>query len=122
MICYKYWNIVNLKQKDELGELSNAFNKLLDEKVTQLSLSEKQNDELNESVIALLTSVAQLSRKDFTVKVPVFEDVTGAVGDSLNLLTKETADALNEVRKIIFNCFVLFLRFSKSKSKFSFIK
>ncbi|MGI9227700.1 MAG: methyl-accepting chemotaxis protein [Gammaproteobacteria bacterium] len=91
---------VDLKQKDELGELSNAFDKLLDEKVTQLSISEKENDQLNESVIALLTSVAQLSRKDFTVKAPVFEDVTGTLGDSLNLLTKETANALTEVKEI----------------------
>ena len=89
-----------LNRKDELGELSNAFDKLLDEKVTQLSISEKNNSELNESVISLLNSVAQLSRKDFTVKAPVFEDVTGALGDSLNLLTKETASALSDVKEI----------------------
>ncbi len=90
----------NLVRKDELGELSTAFDRLLDEKVTQLSLSEKNNNELNESIISLLTSVAQLSKKDFTVKAPVFEDVTGALGDSLNFLTKETATALSDVKEI----------------------
>ncbi len=89
-----------LNRKDELGELSNAFDKLLDEKVTQLSNTEKSNDELNESVISLLSSVAEISKKDFTVKAPVFEDVTGALGDSLNLLTKETASALTDVKEI----------------------
>ena len=88
------------KQKDELGELSTSFDKLLDEKVAQLSESEKENEQLNESVIELIKAVAQLGKKDFTVKVPVFEDVTGAVGDSLNLLTKETAGALNDVKNI----------------------
>ena len=90
----------NIRRKDELGELSLAFDKLLDEKVTQLSISERNSDELNESVISLLGSVAQLSKKDFTIKAPVFEDVTGALGDSLNLLTKETATALSDVKEI----------------------
>ncbi len=89
-----------LERKDEFGELSTAFDRLLDEKVTQLSLSEKNNDALNESIISLLTSVSQLSKKDFTVKAPVFEDVTGALGDSLNFLTKETATALSDVKEI----------------------
>ncbi len=90
----------NLVRKDELGELSTAFDRLLDEKVTQLSLSEKDNDVLNESIISLLNSVAQLSKKDFTVVAPVFENVTGALGDSLNYLTKETATALSDVKEI----------------------
>ncbi len=90
----------SLARKDELGELSSAFDRLLDEKVTQLSLSEDNNNQLNESIISLLNSVAQLSKKDFTVKVPVHEDVTGALGDSLNFLTKETATALSDVKEI----------------------
>lgn len=90
----------NMTREDELGELSDAFDTLLDEKVAQLSGAEQENDQLNESIVELLKSVAQLSRKDFTVRVPVAEDVTGAVGDSLNLLAKETGDALNEVRTI----------------------
>ncbi len=89
-----------IRRDDELGELSAAFDTLLDEKVSQLSDAEKENDQLNESIVALLKSVAQLSKKDFTIRVPVFEDVTGAVGDSLNLLAKETGDALNEVRAV----------------------
>ena len=90
----------NIYREDELGELSTAFDTLLDEKVSQLSDAEKENDQLNESIVELLKSVAQLSKKDFTTRVPVFEDVTGAVGDSLNLLAKETGDAMNEVRTV----------------------
>lgn len=85
---------------DELGELSTAFDTLLDEKVSQLSETEKENDQLNESIVALLKSVAQLSQKDFTVRVPVFEDVTGTIGDSLNLLAKEAGNALSDVRTV----------------------
>ena len=91
---------VHSEHKDELGELSTSFDKLLDEKVAQLSASEQEKEQLNDSVIELIKAVAQLGQKDFTVKVPVFEDVTGAVGDSLNLLTKETANALNDVKSV----------------------
>lgn len=87
-------------RNDELGDLSKAFDKLLDERVTQLAIKEKENDRLNESIVELLKSVARLSKKDFTVKVPVSEDVTGAVGDSLNLLANETGEALRDVRNI----------------------
>ena len=89
-----------MTREDELGELSDAFDTLLDERVAQLSGAEKENDQLNESIVELLKSVAHLSRKDFTVRVPVSEDVTGAVADSLNLLAKETGDALNEVSTV----------------------
>ncbi len=91
---------VNSDQKDEFGELAASFDQLLNEKVAQLSNSEQENEELNESVIELIKAVAQLSKKDFNVKVPVSEGITGAIGDSLNLLTKETADALINIRTI----------------------
>ena len=89
-----------LERADELGVLSSAFDRLLDEKVTQLSNSEKTSSELNDSIISLLSSVSQISNKDFTVKAPVHENVTGALGDSLNVLTKETSSALSGVKEI----------------------
>jgi methyl-accepting chemotaxis protein len=48
----------------------------------------------------LLQAVAQLSRRDLTVKVPVTQDVTGPVADALNLLTGETAKVLQQVSDI----------------------
>lgn len=83
---------------DEIGDLSRAFDNLLDEKVAQLSNSQKENDALNESIITVLRSVAQLAKKDFTVNIPVTEDVTGAIADSINSLASATATALREVR------------------------
>lgn len=86
-----------LASKDEIGELGRAFDKMMDERVaTQLAI-EKENEQLNASVLALLQAVAQLGKKDLTVKVPVAEDVTGAVGDALNMLTNETAKVLTQV-------------------------
>ncbi len=80
--------------------MAQAFNELLDSRVATLAKIEKENEQLNESVLTLLRAVAQLARKDLTVKVPVSEDVTGAVSDALNLLSSETAKVLLDVSNI----------------------
>ncbi len=100
-----------LQQRDEIGALANAFDNLLNERVTQLTETEREraarlteaqqeNEVLNNSVVELLQAVAQLSQRDLTVRVPVSEDVTGPVADALNLLTNETAKVLSDVTTI----------------------
>jgi methyl-accepting chemotaxis protein len=91
---------VKIKTNDELGVLSKAFNELLDSRVATLARAEKENEELNESVVSLLQAVAQLSRKDLSVKAPVSENVTGAVADAINLMAGETAKVMAEVNNI----------------------
>ncbi len=86
--------------RDELGELGQAFDELLEDKVATLVRTEKENEQLNESVISLLKAVSQLSQRDLTVRVPVTEDVTGPVADALNQLTTETSRVLQGVRRI----------------------
>lgn len=85
---------------DELAQLANQFDKMMDEREAVQAAIKKENESLNESVLTLLQAVAQLSRKDLTVKVPVSENVTGAVADALNLLTSETAKVMADVNNI----------------------
>ncbi len=89
-----------IKTNDELGALAQAFNQLLDSRVATLAQIQKENEQLNESVVQLLRAVAQLAQKDLTVRIPVSEDVTGAVSDALNLLANETSKVLMEVSNI----------------------
>jgi methyl-accepting chemotaxis protein len=86
-----------LDRTDEVGQLGAAFDQMMDVRVANLK---HENDALNNSVLTLLQAVAQLSRKDLTVKVPVTADVTGPVADALNLLTGETAKVLQQVSDI----------------------
>jgi methyl-accepting chemotaxis protein len=86
-----------LNRTDEVGQLGAAFDQMMDVRVANLK---RENDALNGSVVGLLQAVAQLSRKDLTVKVPVTADVTGPVADALNLLTGETAKVLQQVSDI----------------------
>jgi methyl-accepting chemotaxis protein len=90
----------NLQTHDELGLLGNQFDLMMDEREAVQAAIKRENDELNESVLSLLTAVAKLSQKDLTVRIPVNENVTGAVADALNLLTAETAKVMLDVNNI----------------------
>ncbi len=89
-----------LDSGDEIGELADAFDNLLDERVANLVRAERENERLNNSIITLLQAVAQLAQRDLTVRVPVAEDVTGPVADALNLLSDETAKVLRGVTRV----------------------
>ncbi len=85
---------------DEVGALSRAFDHLLEDKVQTLARTEQENEQLNNSVIAVLHAVSRLSQRDLTVKVPVTEDVAGPVADAINQMVQETSEVLKEVRRI----------------------
>ena len=89
-----------LETTDEIGVLGRAFDGMLNDKVAELARAQKENEQLNNSVIEIMTSVAQLAQRDLNVKVPVSEDVTGAVSDAINMMTGSTARALKEVNAI----------------------
>ncbi|MCB1589507.1 MAG: HAMP domain-containing protein, partial [Xanthomonadales bacterium] len=86
-----------LAQQDELGDLGRALDNLLDERVATLTKAAAENEQLNDSVIQIMQAVTGLAQNDLTVTVPVTPDITGAVSDAINLLTKETSDALRKV-------------------------
>jgi twitching motility protein PilJ len=86
--------------KDEVGDLGRTVNSLLQERIAAQQKAEDENEKLNNSVISLLTTVAELSQRNLTVKAPVTEDVIGTVADSINQLTDATTGVLRDVTKI----------------------
>lgn len=91
---------VNLPATDEIGQLGQAFDGMLDERIATQTRIEKENDGLNNSVMDIMMSVAELAGRNLNIKVPVSEDVTGAVSDAINMMTNSTATALGKVRSI----------------------
>ena len=89
-----------LTSQDEIGILGNAFDSMLDERVSTMTEVENENERINNSVIDLLEAVSILSDRDLTIRVPVAEDVTGPVADAMNLMASETARVLNDIRAI----------------------
>jgi methyl-accepting chemotaxis protein len=90
----------DIKTGDELETLSNAFNGLLEDRITALAKAEEENENLNNSIIELLKAAFQLSQRDLTVQVPVREDVTGPLADAINQMATETSKVLVNVRQI----------------------
>lgn len=91
---------VGLPPEDEIGVLGAAFDRMADERVSTQQRIERENEQLNNSVVDIMTSVADIANRDLSVKVPVAEDVTGAVADAINMLTRSTAGALRRVQDI----------------------
>lgn len=89
-----------LESRDELGQFGLVLDTLLDEKEVALQAKEQENRQLNSSIIELIKSVFQISQRDLTVRVPVAEDVTGAIADSINQLTTSIVTVLNDVNAV----------------------
>lgn len=86
-----------VRSGDELESLGSAFDTMLNERVSTLAQKEKENEDLNASIIDLMRAVARLSRGDLTIKAPVREDVTGALADAINNMADQTAKTLGNV-------------------------
>jgi len=91
-----------LKTGDELETLSDAFNRLLDERIKILLIKQGYYncEMLNNSIIELLKAAFQLSQRDLTVQVPVTEDVTGPLADAINATVIEITQVLLTVQHI----------------------
>ncbi len=89
-----------VKTGDELQELGDTFNNLLDERIATLSKATKENESLNDSVVALLQTMFQLSNRDLSARAPVSADIVGTVSDSVNMLASSTSTALTYVKTV----------------------
>jgi twitching motility protein PilJ len=82
---------------DEIGELAMQFDIMVDQQVASADKIRSENEQLNNSIISLLQGAAKLSQRDLTARVPVAEDVTGAISDAMNAMADETAKVLGQV-------------------------
>jgi twitching motility protein PilJ len=100
-------SLANIDTGDEMADMGLAVNQLLLEQISaqekadlNRQKAEAENENLNNSVIALLQAVNQLSQKDLSARAPVTGDIIGTVSDSINQLTDETTKVLRNVNQI----------------------
>src|SRR5690606_19983254 len=92
---------VRWEGRDEFAGLADALDRLLDDRVASLNRTIRDSEELNTSVIEIMKAVGTIATtKDLGVRVPVTENVTGAIADALNLLTDEMARVLESVSRL----------------------
>jgi methyl-accepting chemotaxis protein len=85
---------------DEFEDIGNGIDSLLGTRVSALVDIESENEQLNDSIVALLETVARLAQRDLTAKAKVQADVTGPIADALNMMAEETAKVLIEVTRV----------------------
>jgi methyl-accepting chemotaxis protein len=90
----------NIQTGDELEVLGKSLDTLLDDRLQALDDAQRENEDLNGSVITLLETVSLVSQRDLTVRAPVMQNVIGTVADSINYLTDETEKVLSEVNDV----------------------
>ncbi len=89
-----------LRGSDEFSQIGQTLDTILEDQRTTGTRFERENEQLNDSIVALLETVAQLAEKNLAIRAQVSEDVTGPIADALNLMTSETARVLREVTRI----------------------
>ena len=91
---------IGLKGNDEFGSMSKSIDNMLNDRMTSTSDVEDENETLNDSIVTLLETVAQLAQKDLTVRAKVSEDMTGPIADALNMMSSETSIVLTKVLSV----------------------
>ena len=89
-----------LRGNDELSHLGDAFNSMMDERITTREQADRDNEAINHSVFSLLEAVSDLSERDLTVRAQVTEDATGPLADAINQLAEDTTEVLDRVKTI----------------------
>ncbi|MDH3670791.1 MAG: methyl-accepting chemotaxis protein [Gammaproteobacteria bacterium] len=88
----------NMTGGDELAELGRAFDQMLEERLARLQEAQQENEQVNDSLIGIMRSLAKLGKGDLTVAAPVNEDITGALSDAINSMAESTSNTLAAVR------------------------
>lgn len=89
-----------LTQVDEVGQLGQALDQLLEERIASLQLAVQDNERLHTSVLTLSKTLQRLSGKDLTARAEVSDDVIGSLASSVNQWADAAGHALAEVHQI----------------------
>lgn len=97
---------IDASAQDETGQLMRSLDSMQGQLRARIQAEQRsaesaqhENEQLNRSVMNIMGAVAELAQKRLDVKVPVSEDVTGALSDAINLLSHSTAGALGQVQR-----------------------
>jgi len=87
---------------DELGQMATALNAMLDN-ITLLIQSQEERDAIQESIMKLMSEIADLTEGDLTARAEVTEDITGAIADSFNTMAEQFGGIVQQVKSATFS-------------------
>jgi len=84
--------------KDEIGQLSVAFNAMVVDRAAARQQLEDENKQLQTNIQHLLLAVADASDGNLSVRVQVTEGALGNIADALNLMLENVSDLIKSAK------------------------
>ena len=90
-----------LSGANDPGGFGETLDRILDDRSRVASQAARESSGLNDSVVRIMEAVGRIATtRDLRLRVPVTEDVTGAISDALNMLTEETGRAFGRISRV----------------------
>ncbi|HEX8637034.1 MAG TPA: methyl-accepting chemotaxis protein [Pyrinomonadaceae bacterium] len=88
-------------QRSDADELGQAFQEMIG-KLRALVQTEDERDRLEKSIRKLLREVSEVAAGDLTVQAQVSREMTGAIADAFNRMTRELRSLIKQVKDVTF--------------------
>ena len=89
---------VNVKARDEIGEMATSLNAMLDNTLVLIQ-SREERDAIQSSIMKLLDEISGLAEGDLTRRAEVTAEITGAIADSFNTMAEQLNDVVRNVKQ-----------------------
>jgi twitching motility protein PilJ len=95
----------NLRSEIVLHSDTDVFGQSLkdmSEKLRQVVQTQEKRDQLQKSILKLLSEVSEVAAGDLTVQAEVSPEMTGAIAEAFNSMTKELCSLIKQVKDVTF--------------------
>ena len=89
---------VNIKARDEIGEMATSLNAMLDNTLVLIQ-SREERDAIQASIMKLLNEISGLAEGDLSRRAEVTAEVTGAIADSFNTMAEQLSKVVKNVKQ-----------------------
>jgi len=87
--------------RGETDAFGSSFQNMIDE-LRLIVQTQEERDDLQKSIIKLLSEVSEVAAGDLTVQAEVSPEMTGAIAEAFNRMTKELRSLIKQVKDVTF--------------------
>ena len=91
----------NVIVKSEADVLGNSFQNMI-EKLRSFVQTQEERDNLQNSIMKLSAEVSEVAAGDLTVQAEVSPEITGAIAEAFNSMTKELRSLIKQIKDVTF--------------------
>jgi len=92
---------VNIPLRSQADIIGVSFQNMID-KLRSLVQTQDERDSLQKSILKLLDEVSEVAAGDLTVQAEVSPEITGAIAEAFNSMTKELRSLIKQVKDVTF--------------------